>query len=114
VSTAAVQKRYLQLLEELKAHDHRYYVLDDPAISDRAYDALYRELQDLERAHPDLRRWDSPTLRVGDKPRSQLRTVPHASRMMSLDNTYSEAELLEFVRRVEDGLHHGTQVEYCL
>jgi DNA ligase (NAD+) len=114
VSKTAVHPRYLQLLQELKAHDHRYYVLDDPSISDRDYDALYRELCDLERAHPELRQWDSPTLRVGDKPRSELRTVPHASRMMSLDNTYSEAELLEFLRRVEGGLPNGTQVEYCL
>lgn len=114
MSKAAVHKRYLQLLQEVKAHDHRYYVLDDPSISDRAYDSLYRELRDLEQAHPALRRWDSPTLRIGDKPRSELRTVPHASRMMSLDNTYSETELLDFVRRVEGGLPHGTQVEYCL
>jgi DNA ligase (NAD+) len=104
----------LQLLQDLKAHDHRYYVLDDPSISDREYDTLYRELRDLEQQHPELQRWDSPTLRVGDKPRSALRTVPHASRMMSLDNTYSETELLDFVRRVEDGLPHGTQIEYCL
>jgi DNA ligase (NAD+) len=104
----------MQLLQELKAHDHRYYVLDDPSVSDRDYDALYRELRDLEQQHPGLQRWDSPTLRIGDKPRSELRTVPHASRMMSLDNTYSETEVQDFVRRVEDGLPHGVQVEYCL
>ncbi|HEX2879251.1 MAG TPA: hypothetical protein VHO25_06920, partial [Polyangiaceae bacterium] len=114
MSKAAVHERYLQLLQDLKAHDYRYYVLDDPSISDREYDALYRELCDLEQQHPELRRWDSPTLRVGDKPRSELRTVRHASRMMSLDNTYSEAELLDFVRRVEGGLPNGTQIEYCL
>jgi len=114
VSKVTPQTRYLQLVHELQAHDHRYYVLDDPTIEDRQYDALYRELQELERAHPELKHWASPTSRVGAKPRSQLRTVPHASRMMSLDNTYSEAELLEFVRRVEDGLHHGTQIEYCI
>jgi DNA ligase (NAD+) len=111
---ARAQKRYHELIRELVAHDYRYYVLDDPTITDQEYDALYRELRDLEDRHPELRSVDSPTGRVGGTPRSDLRIVEHVTRMMSLDNTYSEAELSDFVGRVEGGLPDGAQVEYCL
>lgn len=112
--SSALKARYQQLVSEIRAHDYRYYVLDDPLIGDREYDALYRELRELEAAAPELVQQDSPTSRVGADLRSELRSVPHVARMMSLDNTYSESELLEFLRRVEDGLPDGAQVEYCL
>ena len=101
--------RHAELVGEIRAHDYRYYVLDDPIIGDRDYDALYAELRELERAHPSLQTPDSPTQRVGDRPRTDLKTVPHVVPMMSLDNTYTEDDLADFVRRVYEGLPAGEQ-----
>jgi DNA ligase (NAD+) len=95
-------------------HDHRYYVLDDPEISDREYDTLYAELRALEAAHPALMTSDSPTQRVGATPRSDMKTVPHVVPMTSLDNTYGTDELAEFVRRVMDGLPESAKPEFCV
>lgn len=108
------EKRHADLVREIAAHDYRYYVLDDPVLTDRDYDALYQELRALEAAHPALRTPDSPTLRVGSALRTDLKTVRHVERMMSLDNTYSEAELDEFMRRVTDGLRTGEIVVYTV
>lgn len=108
------QERHATLVHEIRSHDHRYYVLDDPTISDRDYDRLYRELLDLEAQHPELRSADSPSARIGGQPRSELQTVPHAVPMISLDNTYDENELAEFVRRVQDALPKGSVVEFCV
>lgn len=102
------------MVEELRAHDHRYYVLDDPQITDRQYDALYAELRKLEAAHPELVSADSPTQRVGDAPRGELKTVPHVVPMMSLDNTYGEADLSEFIRRVRQGLPAAASPAFCV
>jgi DNA ligase (NAD+) len=107
-------ERHRKLVEEIRAHDHRYYVLDDPLISDRDYDSLYAELRDLERTHPELATADSPTQRVGGSPRGELRTVPHVVPMMSLDNTYGEADLSEFVRRVRQGLPAAVTPSFCV
>ena len=101
---ANAKKRHDALLAEVRAHDYRYYVLDDPAISDREYDTLYAELRALEAEYPEFRSASSPTQRVGDELRSDLRTVPHVVPMMSLDNTYNDADLAEFERRVLAGL----------
>lgn len=109
-----VEKRHAELVREIRAHDYRYYVLDDPVISDRDYDALYEELRELETAHPSLRTRESPTLRVGGALRTDLKTVPHVERMMSLDNTYSEAELDEFLRRVTAGLRTGDVTHFAV
>ncbi len=108
------KERHAELTRELRAHDYRYYVLDDPVITDRQYDALYQELVALEARHPELRSADSPTHRVGDALRTDLHTVPHVERMMSLDNTYSEDELGEFFRRVDDGLPNDTEVAFVV
>jgi DNA ligase (NAD+) len=91
-----------KLREELRRHEHLYYVLDRPEISDAEYDALMRRLQELEVSHPDLATADSPTQRVGGKPREGFVKVPHSSPMLSLDNALNEAELREFDRRVRD------------
>jgi len=101
------------LVSEILAHDYRYYVLDDPMIGDREYDALYQRLRALEAAHPELDRSGSPTGRVGGT-RQDLATVLHREPMMSLDNTYSAADLAEFDRRVRQGLPHGAEVVYCV
>ncbi len=107
-------ERHRKLVEEVRAHDHRYYVLDDPQISDREYDALHAELRELERKHPQLSTPDSPTQRVGGAPRGELRTVPHVVPMMSLDNTYGEGDLREFVRRVHQGLPAAQTPSFCV
>ena len=107
-------ERHRKLVAEISAHDHRYYVLDDPQISDQKYDALYAQLRDLEKQHPELCTPDSPTQRVGGSPRGELRTVPHVVPMMSLDNTYGEADLTEFVRRVRQGLPAALTPSYCV
>ena len=107
-------ERHRKLVEEIRAHDHRYYVLDDPQITDQKYDALYAELRELEQRHPQLASPDSPTQRVGDSLRGDLKTVPHVVPMMSLDNTYSEADLVEFVARVQKGLPAAQEPSFCV
>jgi DNA ligase (NAD+) len=91
-----------ELREELRRHEYLYYVLDQPEISDAEYDALMRRLQDFETAHPDLASPDSPTQRVGGKPREGFVKVRHSSPMLSLDNALNENELREFDRRVRE------------
>jgi DNA ligase (NAD+) len=107
-------ERHRKLVEEIRAHDHRYYVLDDPLIADRDYDALYAELRELERQYPELATLESPSQRIGAEPRGALRTVPHVVPMMSLDNTYNEADLAEFVRRVRQGLPAALTPSFCV
>src|SRR4029077_7824967 len=83
-------------------HEYRYYVLDDPEISDAEFDRLMNELKKLEAMHPELVTPDSPTQRVGGKPREGFVKVRHSSAMLSLDNTYSEEELRDWERRVTE------------
>src|SRR5689334_21461635 len=96
--------RHAELVRQIGEHDHRYYVHDAPTISDRQYDALFAELKSIEQAHPELITPDSPTQRVGERVREGVVKVAHEHAMFSLDNTYSEAELREFDRRVREGL----------
>jgi DNA ligase (NAD+) len=91
-----------QLSEVLRHHEHQYYVLDAPEITDAEYDALMRRLQALETQHPELLTPDSPTQRVGGKPREGFVKVLHSSPLLSLDNALNEAELRDFDRRVRD------------
>jgi DNA ligase (NAD+) len=113
VTHAQAKARHTDLAAELRRHDHLYYVLAQPKISDREYDALYRELVDLEKQFPDLITPDSPSQRVGGAPVSEFASVRHAVPMMSLDNTYSEAEVREFVARV-DRLLPGEPLEWVV
>jgi DNA ligase (NAD+) len=92
------------LREKLRHHEHLYYVLDAPEISDAEYDSMMRELKALEDAHPELITPDSPTQRVGGKPREGFVKVAHSSPMLSLDNALGEEELRDFDRRVKVGL----------
>ena len=103
-ATAAEKKRAAELRRQLQEHDHRYYVLDQPAVSDAAYDRLFRELQQLEQAHPELVTADSPTQRVGGAPRPEFTAVRHRVPMLSLRKCNDEAELRDFDRRVREGL----------
>ncbi len=99
------------LREQLRYHEHRYYVLDDPEISDAEYDALMNELKALEAANPKLLTPDSPTQRVGGKPREGFVKVAHSAPMLSLDNAYNEEELRDWARRVEE-LSGKALIEY--
>jgi DNA ligase (NAD+) len=91
-----------QLSEELRHHEHQYYVLDAPQITDAEYDELMRRLQALETQHPELLTPDSPTQRVGGKPREGFVKVQHSSSLLSLDNALNEGELRDFDRRVRE------------
>lgn len=97
-------KRIDQLRTEIRKHDHAYYVLAKPAISDREYDKLLAELKELEDANPDLITPDSPTQRVGGAPIDGFVHVTHAVPMLSIDNTYDETQLRDFDGRVKKGL----------
>src|SRR3954471_15652221 len=97
-----VQEEIERLRVALRHHEHLYYVLDSPSISDAEYDALMRQLSDLEKAHPELVTPDSPTQRVGGKPREGFVKVRHSTQMLSLDNALDEAELREFLNRIGD------------
>lgn len=98
---ATAQTRAEKLRDEIRRHNWRYYALDEPEISDAAYDALVRELQSIEDEHPDLVTPDSPTQRVGASPDGQFESVHHAQRMYSLDNAMDLAELDSWLERVE-------------
>ncbi|HKW00202.1 MAG TPA: NAD-dependent DNA ligase LigA [Vicinamibacterales bacterium] len=97
-------KRVDELRALIRHHEERYYVHDDPEISDAEFDALMNELKGLEHAHPELQDPDSPTQRVGGRPAEGFETVRHAAPMLSLDNAYSEDELREFHARICRGL----------
>ena len=101
---AAVRERVEELRRLVDHHSHRYYVLDDPEIGDDDYDALFRELQELEEAHPELRSAASPTLRVGGEPVSNLEKVRHDIPMLSLANVRSAEELRAWVARMRGHL----------
>lgn len=96
------EKRAEELRRELNYHNYRYYVLDEPVISDEEYDRLMRELVELEERYPELVTPDSPTQRVGAPPAEAFQPVQHRARMMSLDNVFDEDELRAFIRRVEN------------
>ncbi|MBN3033776.1 MAG: NAD-dependent DNA ligase LigA [Candidatus Saganbacteria bacterium] len=106
-----VKKKIEKLREEIRHHDHLYYGLDKPEISDQAYDKLFRELKELEAEHPGLVTDDSPTRRLGGEPLKAFKTVTHKTPLLSIDNVNSEAELLDFDRRVREGLGKD-KIEY--
>lgn len=106
------EERVRELREEIREHNYRYYVLHDPTISDREFDALLEELQQIEEAHPELRTPDSPTTRVGSDLSNDFPTVRHARPMLSLANTYDEEEAGEFDRRVRERLGEKEEVRY--
>ena len=93
--------RHAELVRTIEHHAHRYYVLDSPEIEDSEYDALFRELANLEELHPELQTPDSPTQRVGAAPVEAFAKAPHRTPMLSLGNAFGVEEVEEFVRRVE-------------
>ncbi len=108
--TEDISRRIAELRQQLQRHEYLYYVLDQPEISDADYDRMMRELERLEREHPEFRTPDSPTQRVGGKPREGFVKVRHSSPMLSLDNAINEGELRDFDRRVRELLGGA---DYC-
>jgi len=111
-----VIERVKKLREEIEYHNYRYYVLNSPVISDAEYDALMRELRELEAKYPELITPDSPTQRVGFKPAEGFKEVPHAEPMLSLDDATNEKEVLDFDKRVKKflGLPEEVDIEYTV
>jgi DNA ligase (NAD+) len=103
-----ISDRAEQLRTEILEHDYRYYVLAQPTIADEEYDALMRELQQLEMQYPELRTPDSPTQRIGGAPTKEFGVVTHTPPMLSLENSYSEEEIRDFDRRVRELLEGRT------
>ena len=101
-SNKDIQKKIESLREKIRHHEYLYYVVDNPEISDAEFDKLMQQLKDLEAEHPELVTADSPTQRVGGKPREGFVKVAHSSPMLSLDNTYNEEELRAWERRVQE------------
>ena len=101
-TTPNVQEHIDRLIRDINRHNYQYYMLDNPTISDYDFDQLLQELIDLEAAHPELRRPDSPTQRVGGEITKRFETVEHLYPMQSLGNTYSQGDLIEFDRRVRE------------
>lgn len=118
----SIQTRVEELIQLLNRYGHEYYVLDQPTVPDAEYDQLFRELQMLEKAHPELKRVDSPTSRVGGTPLSEFEQIRHTIPMLSLNNAFSDlaaesfetqhAELIAFDERVRKLLALD-QIEYC-
>ena len=106
------EERIIELREELHAHNHRYYVENAPEISDQEFDALMRELQELEARHPEMYDDNSPTQRVGSDLSSEFQQVAHRYPMLSLANTYNRQEVADWYESVSRGLH-GADFEVC-
>src|SRR5580704_14055127 len=112
----AVQKKIDALRDKIRHHEHLYFILDQPSISDLEFDDLMRELRRLEADHPNLITPDSPTQRVGGKPKEGFAKVAHSRPMLSIDNVTSEEELRDWDRRVRslagEGAHNESKISY--
>ena len=106
--------KYDNLKEVIRRHDYRYYVLDDPEISDIEYDILFRDLSNFEKKFPELLTSDSPTQRVGIAPVSSFKTYEHNKQMLSLSNVFSKSELQDFFKRIEKRMMDVSDYDfYC-
>ena len=106
--------KYDNLKEVIRRHDYRYYVLDDPEISDIEYDILFRDLSNFEKKFPELLTSDSPTQRVGITPVSSFKTYEHNKQMLSLSNVFSKSELQDFFKRIEKRMMDVSDYDfYC-
>lgn len=109
----SARARHAELVAQISEHDRRYYVLDDPSITDAAYDRLFAELLELEKAHPELVSPQSPSQRVGGSVAAGFEALRHRAPMLSLNNGFEERDLIEFDRRVREALGED-EVEYAL
>jgi len=114
-ASATVRKKLESLRQQIRHHNYRYHVLDDPEVPDAEFDRLLRELEAIEKNHPDLISADSPTQRVGAQPIKAFGTVLHKIPMLSLENAFSEEELGDFHRRILDrlGVDEATPISYA-
>lgn len=112
MATASVEEQIQELRDEIRHHEHLYYVLDTPEITDAQFDALMNRLKQLEEQHPELITPDSPTQRVGGKPREGFPKVAHSRPMLSLDNAYNKEELRAWDQRVRAGLPASETLRY--
>src|SRR3982074_227706 len=108
-----LEQELQELRDTLRHHEHLYYVEDAPEITDAQYDALMKKLKKVEAEHPELVTPDSPSQRVGGKPKEGFAKLPHSRPMLSLDNAYNEAELRAWEERVRGGLPAGETVRFC-
>lgn len=108
------ENRIETLRTEIRRHDHLYYVMNSPEVSDQEYDGLFAELKRLEQVHPELVTPDSPTQRVSERPVEGFKSVTHSTAMLSIDNTYSAEELRTFDERVAKGLGSDADYEYVV
>src|ERR1044071_3514385 len=114
MSKESIRKEILLLREELEKHNYRYYVLDDPLVSDAAYDELFRKLVQLEKEHPEFAAPDSPTQRVGAAPLEKFAGVRHTIPMLSLNNAHDRDEMAEFDDRIRRFLKTSEPIEYMV
>jgi len=114
VTKKEIKAKIERLRKEIQFHDHRYYVLNDPVITDQAYDTLYHKLVSLEKQNPEYITPDSPTQRIGATPLESFRSITHRIKMLSLENTYNTEEVKDFFSRVERGLTTQPQYEVTL
>ena len=108
----AVIKKVEFLRKKLHRHNHCYYILDDPEISDAEYDRMMQELLSFETAYPELYSHDSPTSRVGSRPLSQLETIEHTIPMLSLDNAFNDSDIIDFDQRIKKHLKTSQEILY--
>ncbi|MBS1217229.1 MAG: ligA [Proteobacteria bacterium] len=113
MTSGALRERVMRLRKEIERHNHQYYVLDDPLITDAEFDALFRELQQLEADHPELITADSPTQRIGAAPLAEFAPAVHQQPMLSLNNAFATGEVEAFDRRVREALAQE-DVEYAV
>jgi DNA ligase (NAD+) len=109
---SSIPKRIEELRQALHRHNYRYYVLDDPEISDAEYDRMMQELIKLEADYPELSSPDSPSLRVGSTPIEKFETVEHSLPMLSLDNGFNDSDIMEFDRRIKRNLNIEGEIIY--
>src|SRR4051812_2123256 len=112
-SSADISTELEQLCSEINHHNYRYHSLDEPEVSDAEYDRLMQRLKDIEAEHPELITPDSPTQRVGSLPLSAFVTVVHETPMLSLDNAFSDEDLIAFNKRVQDRLKSKDEIEFA-
>lgn len=108
-----ITQRIKALRQALNEHNYHYYVLDDPLIPDAEYDRLFQELVTLEEKHPEFKTTDSPTRRVGGEPLKSFKQVTHRIPMLSLQNVFTEEELIKFNKRIQTNLGESDTLEYC-
>src|SRR5579859_2860938 len=113
MASRGVRQRIAALRAEIERHNYHYYVLDDPEVSDAAYDRLFAELRELEGLHPELLSPGSPTQRVGGTPVAGFGPVAHRTSMLSLNNAFSEDDVIAFDRRAREALHADV-VDYAV